>query len=59
VKREWFLGVPVPKVFRPQSDAREFVDEQGRFNFDVKITLPFVGLLAHYRGWLGPVVLSH
>jgi hypothetical protein len=56
VKRGWFWGVPIPRFLLPRSDAREFVDGQGRFNFDVRITLPFVGLLAHYKGWLEPVV---
>lgn len=46
--------VPFPNFLAPRSDTREFVDDQGRFNFDVAITLPPVGRLAHYRGWLEP-----
>jgi hypothetical protein len=38
----------------PSSEAYETVDADGRFRFDVKLTLPFFGLLAHYRGWLTP-----
>ena len=34
--------------------AREY-EADGRFHFDVPITLPLVGLLIHYRGWLVPV----
>lgn len=48
------LGIPVPRILLPRSEAREFVDEQGRFRFDIKLSLPFVGLLTHYRGWLVP-----
>ena len=38
----------------PRSEAREDVDEQGRFRFDIRLTLPVIGLLTHYRGWLVP-----
>jgi hypothetical protein len=38
----------------PSAEARETVDEDGRFRFDVRLSLPFFGLLAHYRGWLKP-----
>lgn len=54
VKRAWFLGLPLPRFLLPGSEAQEFCDMEGRFNFDVRITLPLVGLLAHYQGWLKP-----
>ncbi|OYW69094.1 MAG: hypothetical protein B7Z40_00180 [Bosea sp. 12-68-7] len=38
----------------PRSEAREHTDDQDRFRFDIRLTLPFVGLLTHYRGWLAP-----
>jgi saccharopine dehydrogenase-like NADP-dependent oxidoreductase len=47
-------GIPMPRFLLPKTQAFETVDEQGRFVFDVLITLPFVGLLVHYRGWLEP-----
>jgi hypothetical protein len=47
-------GIPLPRFLLPTSDAVEFQDRQERFCFDVKIGLPFFGLLAHYRGWLCP-----
>lgn len=47
-------GIPMPRFLLPRSQAREDVDEHGRFRFDVKLTLPFFGLLTHYRGWLAP-----
>lgn len=49
-----FLRLPLPRVLMPRAEAREDVDAQGRFRFDVRLTLPFFGLLAHYRGWLAP-----
>lgn len=48
------LGIPLPCMLLPLSEAREFVDDQGRFRFDIRLTLPVVGLLTHYRGWLVP-----
>ncbi|WP_337659879.1 DUF4166 domain-containing protein [Anderseniella sp. Alg231-50] len=51
----WKLGpVPLPRALAPRSRTREYEDEQGRFCFDVELTLPVLGLFAHYRGWLVP-----
>jgi saccharopine dehydrogenase-like NADP-dependent oxidoreductase len=50
--RGWsFLGLPLPLALAPQSRAREW-QEQGRFRFDVPISLPLVGLIVHYAGRL-------
>ncbi|AOO81800.1 SDR family oxidoreductase [Bosea vaviloviae] len=48
------LGLPLPAFLLPKSDALEYADTEGRFRFDVKLTLPFIGLLTHYKGWLLP-----
>jgi hypothetical protein len=48
------FSIPIPNFLLPTSTAREFVDEQGRFRFDVRLDLPIFGLLVHYRGWLTP-----
>jgi len=48
------FNLPLPRFLMPSAEARETVDADGRFRFDVKLTLPFFGLLAHYRGWLKP-----
>lgn len=48
------FGLPLPRFLMPSAEAHETVDDDGRFRFDVKLTLPFFGLLAHYRGWLKP-----
>ena len=55
--RRWFLGsVPLPRVLGPVSVAREYVDEQGRFCFDVEMRLPLgLGRVVRYRGWLDVV----
>lgn len=51
----WRIGpLPLPLALAPRSVAREWQDDTGRFNFDVHLSLPIVGLLAHYRGWLLP-----
>lgn len=52
VTRGWLFGIPLPRWLLPISEAREDVDELGRFRFDVRIGLPGLGLVAHYRGWL-------
>jgi len=49
-----FLGIPLPRILLPRSDAIEETDSEGRFRFDVKLTLPVIGLLVHYEGWLLP-----
>jgi hypothetical protein len=46
--------VPLPRFLLPRSHATERVDTDGRFCFDVPISLPGLGLLTHYRGWLAP-----
>ncbi|POR51412.1 SDR family oxidoreductase [Bosea psychrotolerans] len=48
------LGLPLPSFLQPKSQAREYADAEGRFHFDVKLTLPVIGLLTHYKGWLVP-----
>jgi hypothetical protein len=47
------FGIRLPRALLPQVVAFEQVEED-RFQFDVRLTLPLVGLLAHYRGWLVP-----
>lgn len=51
-----FLGIPLPKALLPRSETSETVAD-GVFRFDVCLSLPLVGLLAHYRGWLKPDAL--
>lgn len=54
LRRVWFCGLPVPRVLWPRIDAGERVVE-GSFAFDVRVGLPLLGLLVHYRGRLrGP-----
>ena len=52
-----FLGIRLPYALLPRTKAFEAV-ENGVFRFDVRVSLPLVGLLAHYRGWLKPDDLS-
>lgn len=55
----WRLGpIPLPRALGPSTRAHEEVDAEGRFVFDVEISLPLVGRLARYRGWLARVSAS-
>ena len=55
VERWRFLGVAMPRMLMPKSETFEEVDADGKFRFDVSISLPFAGLVVRYRGWLEPV----
>lgn len=47
-----FLGIPLPGAILPRSDTSETVDAEGRVTFDVALSLPLVGRIVRYRGWL-------
>ncbi|MGO4711354.1 SDR family oxidoreductase [Bradyrhizobium sp. 2TAF24] len=50
--QRWWLGpLPLPLALAPRSEAREWQADD-RFQFDVPIALPLIGLIVHYRGWL-------
>lgn len=49
------FGVPLPRFLLPQSSTREWQDELGRFRFDVAASMPGLGLLIRYHGWLTPL----
>lgn len=53
VRRWTVFGLPLPLALAPVGDAFEVV-EDGRFCFYVAITLPVIGLLVRYRGFLEP-----
>ncbi|HWA51325.1 MAG TPA: DUF4166 domain-containing protein, partial [Dongiaceae bacterium] len=50
--------ISLPRFLLPRSETFETV-ENGLFVFDVRIALPFVGLLVHYRGRLRPDAKLH
>lgn len=50
----YVLGVRLPRLLWPLIRARERVDGQGRFIFDVAIAVPLLGRLVAYKGWLMP-----
>jgi len=45
------MGVPLPRRWFEGVGAREY-ERDRRYRFDVYATLPWVGRLVHYRGWL-------
>jgi hypothetical protein len=47
------FGIRLPRALLPHVAAFEQVVD-GRFQFDVGLRAPLVGLLAHYHGWLVP-----
>ena len=52
VLRRWnFLGLPLPLFLAPRGYAYE-TEETGKFHFHVEISLPVVGLIVRYQGWL-------
>lgn len=51
----WKIGfVRLPLRLAPRAPAKAFMDEDGRYRFDVAIALPWIGQLMRYRGWLLP-----
>jgi hypothetical protein len=53
VRRWTAFGIPMPRSWAPGGDAYESA-EDGRFNFNVEIGLPLIGMIVRYRGWLVP-----
>lgn len=47
------LGLPLPRCIAPVTQATER-EVDGLYRFDVSITLPLLGPLITYRGWLQP-----
>lgn len=51
----WKIGkLPLPFALAPRCQAKEYIDNDGRYQFDVKLYGPLIGLMVHYRGWLEP-----
>ncbi len=46
------FGLPCPASLLPRSVSCEWQDEEGRFRFDVSASLPWLGRLIRYHGWL-------
>jgi hypothetical protein len=52
VARRWdILGLPLPLFLAPRSYAYE-AEKAGKFHFHVEISLPLVGFIVRYQGWL-------
>jgi hypothetical protein len=55
----WRLGpVALPRRFAPKLSVREGADEAGRVQFDVVCSLPGLGRLVAYQGWLVPALIA-
>jgi hypothetical protein len=56
--RRWSAcRIPLPLLLAPRIAAREW-EEEGRFRFDVDVSLPLVGRVVRYSGWLVPAATN-
>ncbi|HWV07625.1 DUF4166 domain-containing protein [Ralstonia sp.] len=53
-----FLGIPCPAWLRPAVLAEES-GEGDRFHFNVRASMPFLGVVAAYRGYLNLTTMEH
>lgn len=54
IPRRWsLLGMPLPRALMPGGTSWE-EERDGRFRFHVEITLPLIGPVVSYDGWLTP-----
>lgn len=54
IPRRWsLLALPLPKTLMPRGESYE-QQEGDRFRFHVEITLPLIGPVVCYDGWLRP-----
>lgn len=58
VSRGWFLGIPLPAFLLPRSETHETEDSNGTFHFDINLSMPVIGEIVSYKGWLAPVSQS-
>lgn len=55
LRRAWFLGIPVPRFLLPKvrAVASEIeLEGQRRYGFEVATSLPLIGPVMRYQGWL-------
>lgn len=53
VSKGRLFGISIPKWLLPISETQE-TSEDNRFCFDVKVSIPLIGPIVRYRGWLEP-----
>lgn len=55
VPRNWSLArIPMPRLLLPRGESFE-LEQDGRFGFDIEISMPLIGAIVAYRGTLEPV----
>lgn len=55
VFRGWTaFGIPLPRALGPRIAAREWQDGE-RFRFEVEVSMPLIGPVVRYTGWLTPL----
>jgi len=50
-RRMTLFGIPMPSWLLPKEDSFEH-EQDGKFQFNVNVKVPFIGHIAHYTGWL-------
>jgi hypothetical protein len=53
VTQGWLAGIPLPRWTLPRSDTTESTDGPHP-TFDVALSLPLIGTIVRYQGWLAP-----
>ncbi|WP_291735162.1 DUF4166 domain-containing protein [Leisingera sp. F5] len=52
VEKARLFGLPLPQALCPQSASTEFETPEGHLGFDISASLPRIGLLVRYSGYL-------
>ncbi|WP_264212891.1 DUF4166 domain-containing protein [Leisingera thetidis] len=52
VEKARLFGLPLPAALCPQSAAMEYETPEGHLGFDISASLPRIGLLVRYSGYL-------
>ena len=47
-----FAGIPMPDSVGPEVLVRESVNADGKYQFNVNVEFPLIGMLMDYSGWL-------
>jgi hypothetical protein len=53
VTHGWLAGIPLPRWALPRSDTQEGTNGP-HATFDVALSLPLIGAIVRYQGWLAP-----
>jgi len=52
VEKARLFGLPLPRLLCPQSASAEYETPEGHLGFDISASLPRIGLLVRYQGYI-------